>query len=79
MSWPGEGDGKTVSVVSSTRQRISGDLTIGKQIMVAEGKKQYPAIVHATGNYFDLHGWIKGSTHVILNNVYIGSVLYDQY
>ena len=49
VSWPNEGDGKTVSVVSNVHHRIAGDLVVGEQCDVTHGKKVYTALVLRTG------------------------------
>ena len=49
MSWPDEGDGSSVSIISATIQRIAGDFVVGERCMVTYGKKQHAAFVHATG------------------------------
>ena len=49
VSWPNEGDGKTVSVVSNVHHRIAGDLVVGEQCDVTHGKNVHPALVHRTG------------------------------
>ena len=49
MSWPNEGDGTTVSVVSKDHHHIASDLIVGKECNVTMKKKVYPAIVCAKG------------------------------
>ena len=49
MSWPDEGDGNSVSVISATIKRIAGDFVVGERCMVTYGKKQHAAFVHVTG------------------------------
>lgn len=49
VSWPNEGDGNNVSVISATRQRITGELIVGEECQVVTGKKQHSALVHVTG------------------------------